>query len=145
MNKLDNFTKKYFKKFVVGGSITVGALICVLLLIVKTNVVSAVSSSWKDDALNKATNDIAVTGQETVDELLAKGVDMASTDHNLDDYIKQQEALLDKLLREYYEAKLNNLTSDYDLEILKAQINSIRENLLVDYKSKIDLAFVELN
>lgn len=142
MNKLDNFTEKYFKKIVVSGSITIGALLCVFLLIVKTDVVDAVSSTWKDEVVIKANTSIAVTGQETVDELLAKGIDTSSIEQNLNDYIKEQEALLEKLLREYYDAKLNNLTSDYDLEALKAQIDNIRANLLIEYKKQIDLALI---
>lgn len=142
MKQLNNLAEKHYKKFIVGGSLTILTSLFVLMLIVKTDTVTAGTLSWKDDAITKANMDIAITGQETVDELLAKDLNI-TTESDIERYIREQEALLEKLLREYYEAKVSGLTSEFDLSALKKQIDNIRANLLIEYKRQIDVAFVD--
>lgn len=143
MNKLSNFAEKHFKKIAVGGALTIGLSLLVLMLITNTNIVKA-TSNWKDSLINKANMDIAITGQETVDELLAKDISIGNPE-DLNSYIREQEALLDRLLREYYDAKLSGLTNESDLNALKAQIANIRANLLIEYKSQIDAELSKIN
>ena len=142
MNKLNNFAEKHYKKFVVGGLLTIILSLSVLLLITNTNIVGA-ASGWKDSIINKANMDIAITGQETVDELLAKEIKNTSEEDMLN-FIDEQEALLDQLLREYYDAKLNGLSNGVDISSLKKQIDNIRANLMVEYKRQIDEEFAKV-
>ena len=129
-------------KFVVGGLLTIILSLSVLLLITNTNIVGA-ASGWKDSIINKANMDIAITGQETVDELLAQEIKNTSED-DIQKFIDEQEALLEQLLREYYDAKLNGLSNGVDISSLKKQIDNIRANLLIEYKRQIDEEFAKV-
>lgn len=137
MNKLNKFVEDNFKTLM-----KIFVPICLSLILTASFVVGTVNtdaddSEWKDNIIFKANVDIANQGEETVEELLAKEIAITDVD-DLSEFIKQQEALLDKLLREYYEAKVSGLVSEKDLDAIMAQIENIRANLLIEYKRQID-------
>lgn len=143
MKSINNFVEKHYSKLL-GVSLSIFALSLIAFSFTVGTSVSGKLSSWEDDVIHKADVSINNTGQETVDELLSREIVIGSP-AELDSYIKEQEALLNQLLTEYYEAKAKGVTGEADLEKLKEKIRNIRTNMLTHYKKVIDEEFVKYN
>jgi cell shape-determining protein MreC len=134
---------KINKKVVkVSGIVLAGALVFGGGLF-SQQVYTKATTDWKTDAINTANANLGSAGYSEKEKLKAQ----ASTDINskvqdeINQSVEDQKAELQKLLDEYYQMKLNNMTSTPEFLSLQQQIKQIQANILARYETEIDQVF----
>jgi uncharacterized membrane-anchored protein YjiN (DUF445 family) len=101
------------------------------------------TTDWQTDAINTANSELGSAAYTKKNEL----INNASADINakVQDQISQdvedQKAELQKLLDEYYQMKINNLTSTPEFLSLQQKIKEIQASILSRYETEIDQVF----
>ena len=94
--------------------------------------------------INQVNSEIGSVGFKKKEELAKQDATALASQkarEELDPFIKEQQAELERLLEEYYDAKLNSLLTEAELESLKQRIVTIRESIYTRYTADIDKLF----
>jgi hypothetical protein len=105
--------------------------------------ITGASSDWQTNAINNAYSELLGTASETTTELtsdVATDID-TKIQSEIQGTVDEQQAELQRLLDQYYQMKLNGLTSTPEFLEIESQIEQIKENVLASYKQQIDEAF----
>lgn len=107
------------------------------------SIAGASNLSWKDNTINDAYSGFLDVASSKVSDLTGN-VDAdinKAVQNQISGTVEQQEKELQKLLEEYYQMKLNNMTETQAFKELEAQIIEIRKSVAEAYKKQIDDAF----
>lgn len=97
-------------------------------------------TDWKTDALNSANSVLGQAGYQKKNEL----IDKANTDINnvvqdkLSGDVEAQKEDLNKLLDDYYQAKISGIANGQELKDLETQIENIKNSIYQRYTQEID-------
>lgn len=107
------------------------------------DIVTHAGSSWSADAQNAAYSELLTTASTETNKLTKDtSADINNTINGaIQDTVDQQQAELQKLLDEYYNLKLQGMTSSDEFKQLEQQIKDIQASVLEAYKKHIDEAF----
>jgi hypothetical protein len=101
------------------------------------------TTDWQTNAINTANSELAESAYNKKEELKASATD--DINNKVQDEISQsvedQKAELQRLLDEYYQMKINNLTSTPEFLSLQQQIKQIQADILARYESELDKVF----
>jgi uncharacterized membrane-anchored protein YjiN (DUF445 family) len=101
------------------------------------------TTDWQTDAINTANSELGSAAYTKKNEL----INSASTDINakvqdqISKDVEDQKAELQKLLDEYYQMKINNLTNTPEFLSLQQKIKQIQADILSRYENEIDKVF----
>lgn len=98
------------------------------------------STSWTNEVASQANIDLGKAGYAKKEEILARDItaDMADV---LDPKIAEEQAILESLLDEYYQMKIDGLVGTADYAALEVEIERIRNSILARYQVEIDAMF----
>jgi hypothetical protein len=105
--------------------------------------ITGATSDWQTNAINNAYSELLGTASQTTTELTSD----VATDINtkiqteIQGTVDEQQAELQRLLDQYYQMKINGLTSSPEFLQIESQIEQIKANVLEAYKKQIDEAF----
>lgn len=126
------------------AAIKVAGSVLVVGAVFAAGTFTGASTDWKTTAINNAYSELLDTGNNKTEVL----VDKSATDINntintaISDNVDAQQVELQKLLDQYYKMKLEGLTLTPEFKALEAQIETIKANVLANFKKQIDEAFV---
>jgi hypothetical protein len=114
-----------------------------ILALFGTGTFVGANTDWKKNAINFAHSEFVEVANDTNDELTAdvsEDINEAVQD-KLGKTVEEQQAELDRLLREYYDFKLKGYTDSPEFVALEQEIENIQNDILVVFKQRIDDAF----
>lgn len=111
-------------------------------LVFIAGVASGDGLTWKQHAVNNAHNKYVDTAGATTEALTTDvQADITTAiDTKLTVTVEDNQAELQRLLEEYYQMQINELTNTEEFILLEAEIERIMEIVLKDYKVHIDSA-----
>jgi DNA-binding ferritin-like protein (Dps family) len=104
------------------------------------------SLNWKQNAENRAFNELLEVRNETQAEILDDtATDITTTiDNGITDTVDTTADELKRLMEEYYRMKLEGLTDSPEFKDLEARIETLMNNIYGSYKTEVDKVFTEV-
>lgn len=101
------------------------------------------SGDWVTNGINAAYSELVTTANQTTDGLTATVDEDANAKVNeaITQTVDEKQAELDRLLKEYYQMKLDGLTETEQFKALEERIAFIQQDLLNTFKQRIDEEF----
>jgi hypothetical protein len=131
---------KMNKKVVLG----IGAGILGLSLAFGGGIVATkATTDWQTDAINTANSELGSAAYDKKEALKASASDDINNavQDKIGKDVEDQKAELQRLLDEYYQMKINNLTNTPEFLSLEQKIKEIQANILARYEAEIDKVF----
>lgn len=120
-----------------------GALLVAGGVFAAGSITGKAGSTWATSAENTAYSELLGTGNSTKDELVSGINSDVNTKINtaIQGTVDEQQLELERLMKEYYQMKLDGLTLTPEFLALEDKINQIQQNVLASFKTQIDQEF----
>lgn len=104
---------------------------------------TSASGDWVTNGINAAYSEMITTANEVTNGLTATVETDANAKVNkaIAQTVEEKQSELDRLLKEYYQMKLDGLTETEQFLQLEGQIEAIQQDLLNTFKQRIDEEF----
>jgi hypothetical protein len=127
-------------KIALGATLTLGVFSAGLL---SKDIVTKASSDWASTAQNIAYSDLLGTANSTKNDLVSNiGADINNKINTaIQGTVDQQQADLERLMKEYYNIRLNGMTDTPEFKTLEQKIKDLQASVLTAFKTQIDQEF----
>jgi hypothetical protein len=126
------------KLLIIGGAILVAGGI-----FAAGSITGKAGSSWTTTAENNAYSELLSTANSTKNELVSD-IDLdvnEKVNAAIGSTVDEQQAELERLMKEYYQMKLDGLTNTPEFLALEQRIKDIQQSVLATFKQQIDQEF----
>jgi hypothetical protein len=101
------------------------------------------TTDWQTNAINTANSDLGAAAYSEKEKLKGSAADdiNSTVQDQISKSVEDQKAELQKLLDEYYQMKLNNITNTPEFLNVQQKIKEIQASILARYESELDQVF----
>jgi hypothetical protein len=109
------------------------------------SIIGKAGTDWETNAINNSYSELLQTANSTKNDLVSNIDSDVNTKINtaIASDVDTQQAELERLMKEYYSMKLNNLTNTPEFLSLEQKIKDIQASVLASFKQQIDQEFTK--